>query len=100
MCIDPGVGVEHRTRGHVTVHTGHLQGVDHEAGAHVVGHLPTHHHPGGQVRFDGGRVQPALVGPQVGDVADQPGARLGGGEVALEQVGVAGVSSPGTVVFL
>jgi hypothetical protein len=65
--------------------TGHGQGIDDQASAHVGGQLPAHHHPGGQVDH-GGQIQPALTGLEVGDVADQPLPRLGCGEVPTDQI--------------
>src|SRR2546423_5382793 len=79
------VGVEDRAGLDVAVPDGHGEGVDDQAGAQVVGGLPADHHAGGQVD-DGGQVQPALAGLEVGDVTDQPGARPGGGEVPADQV--------------
>jgi hypothetical protein len=63
----------------------HLQGVDDQARAHVVGDLPPDDHPRGQVDH-GRQIQPALTRAQVGDVTDQPGTRLLGSEVSLDQV--------------
>jgi len=73
---------------------GHGQGVDDQAGAHVVGHLPAQDHPGGQVEH-GGQIQPSLPGTQIGGgtsrlrghITDQPLAgNTAGGEVAPDQV--------------
>ena len=64
---------------------GHGQGVGDEAGAHVLGQLPTDDHPRGRVD-NGGRIRPALSGAQVGDVTDQSGARFGGSELPSDQV--------------
>jgi hypothetical protein len=69
----------------VTVHDGHVQRVDHEAGAHVLGQLPADDHAGGQIDH-GGQIQPSLAGLEVGDVADQARTRLLGGEVAPDQI--------------
>ena len=45
------------------------EGVDDELGAHVIGHRPADD-PAGEDVLDGGEVEPALPGAQVGDVGD------------------------------
>src|SRR3954469_14635491 len=47
------------------------RGRDDQAGAQMLGGLPADHHQGGQID-DGGHVQPALAGLEVGDVTDEP----------------------------
>src|SRR3954471_20632615 len=69
--LRPAVAVEYRVRLQVAVDAGHLEGVDNQRRAQMVGELPADHHPSGQVDH-GGQVEPALAGAQVGDVADQP----------------------------
>jgi len=56
-----------------------------QVGLHVVGRGPTHNFPAEQVDHDR-QVQPALVGVDVGDVADPLLVRTGRGEVARKQV--------------
>jgi hypothetical protein len=63
----------------------HLQCVDDQGRARVVGDLPAHHHARGQVD-DGRQKQPPLRGAQVGDVSDQAGAGGDGGEVPIQQI--------------
>jgi hypothetical protein len=79
--------VEDRIRGDKAGVNAHLQSVDDEAGAHVVGELPADDHSGGQVDH-GGQVEPALCGFEVGDVADESlaGRAAGGVEVAADQI--------------
>src|SRR5437879_10431970 len=79
---------------------GHAQGVADELGPHVVGHGPAHHPAGGQVDH-GGQVEPALPGPDVGDVAhvdpvhldrarpEYPPNEVGGGCFGIGQGGLA-----------
>jgi hypothetical protein len=77
----------------------HLQGVGDQGGPHVCGGLPAHHHPGGQID-DGGQVQPAFTGAQVGDV---PTSRCPGASAVRSRSsrsGAATGSLPGTVVRL
>ncbi len=63
----------------------HLQRVDDEGGAVVVGHRVADFLAGGQVQ-PAGEVEPALTGGQGGDVADQLRAGDLGVEVAADQV--------------
>ena len=79
------VVVNDRSRLQMPEQARHLQGVDHQRGAHVVGNLPAHHHARGQVDH-GRQIQPPLTGAQVGDVTDQARAWLVGGEVPIEQI--------------
>ena len=63
------------------------QGVGDQLGAQVIGDRVADDAAGGDVDH-GGQVQPALPGPDVGDVAAPAGVELGGvgGEVAADQV--------------
>lgn len=70
----------------MSVRAGHFQGVDDEAGAHVVGDLPAHDHAGGGVDH-GRQLQPAFTGAQVGDVSHQTRAGFLRREVPFEQIG-------------
>jgi hypothetical protein len=65
----------------MTVGDRHLQRVDDQAGAHVLGQLPADDHPSGQVDHRG-QIQPALTGAQVSDVPDQPLPGDLGGELS------------------
>ncbi|GIJ63553.1 hypothetical protein Vau01_110690 [Virgisporangium aurantiacum] len=60
----PAVGVEHRPGPDVAVDNGHLQGVDDQAGAHVVDQLPADDHAGGQIDH-GRQVEPTFAGFEV-----------------------------------
>ncbi len=64
---------------------GHLQGVDDELGAHVLGHRPADDAAGPQVEDDG-QVQPTLPRPDVRDVRHPEQVRSGRREVARHQV--------------
>jgi hypothetical protein len=83
--LGAAVGMKYRGGAEMTVFLRHGQGVDDQAGAHMVGGLPTDDHPSGEID-DGGQIQPTLVGAQVGDVTDETGAGLPGGEVTADQV--------------
>jgi hypothetical protein len=74
----PGVGAPARER--------HLERVDHERGAHVGGHRPADDQPGVGV-LDGGEVEPALAGAQVGDVSDPQHVGSVGVELPLDKIG-------------
>jgi hypothetical protein len=58
---------------------GRLQRVDDEFGAHVIGHGPAHD-PAAVGVLDGSEVDPALPGPQVGDLSDPEHVRRRGPE--------------------
>ena len=65
---------------------GHLQRVDDELRAHVVGHRPADD-PAAVGVLDRGQVQPALPGPQVGHVRDpEHGSAPAGENCALDEV--------------
>jgi hypothetical protein len=64
---------------------GHLERVDDELGAHVVGHAPADDPPTVSV-LDGGQVQPALPGAQVGQVGDPELVGLLGPDASLDEV--------------
>src|SRR3954470_9810590 len=87
------VGVEYRVVGERVVAGGHLQRVDDQVGAHVLGQGVADARLGVAVDHCG-QIQPAFPGRQVGDVSDELGAGGVGVEVAGEQVrdhaGVAG----------
>src|SRR5829696_10489013 len=82
----------------VVVSGGHLQCIHDEAGAHMLGHRVADDLPVEAVD-DGGQIQPALPGVNVGDVADQLGPGRAGGKVPAHQILDPGWSwSPRTVV--
>ena len=62
----------------------HVQGVDDQAGAHMIGQLPADDHAGGQVD-DRGQIQPALTRFQVGDIRNR---RLAWGVVCWVEIAV------------
>ena len=71
---------------------GHPERVDDQGRAHVGGHRPADDQPRVGV-LDGGEVQPALAGAQVGDVSGPQHVRTRRVEVALDEVG--GRGDPG-----
>ncbi|MDR7303603.1 hypothetical protein JOF55_003784 [Haloactinomyces albus] len=85
-CTDPPVAVEDDS-GDVTTASGYrgVQAVGDEAGAQVAGHGIAQH-PARAGIEDGGQVQPALVGGDVGDVAGPALVRDPGCEVPPGQV--------------
>jgi hypothetical protein len=66
----------HETRIGAPAVQAHLQRVDDELGAHVLGHRPADDHPGERV-LNSGEVEPALPGPQVGQICDPQHVRGG-----------------------
>jgi len=68
-------------------------------GAQVIGHGVAGDPAGGDVD-DGGQVEPALAGGDVGDVAALAGVQPAGvgGEITADQVGLAGAAGSGMVV--
>src|SRR6187397_1629 len=87
--------MEYRAVGERVVPGGHLQGVDNQIGAQVLGKRVADAGLGVAVDHRG-QVQPALPGRQVGDVPDELRARRVGGEVACDEVGDrAGVAGEG-----
>jgi hypothetical protein len=63
----------------------HHQRVGHELGGHGVAHRPADHPPGEQVD-DGRAIEPALGGPDVGEVGHPLLVRSIGRELAIEHV--------------
>jgi hypothetical protein len=64
---------------------GHLEGLDHQFGPHVVGHGPAHDPSAVGVDHDG-QIEPALPGAVLGDVSDPQSVRPVRGEVTLDKV--------------
>src|SRR5581483_6788217 len=91
--LDSAIGVVHESVDPVlALPEGHLQGVEGEVGAEVVGDLPAHDPPGEGVDDVGHEDEPG-PGPHVGQVGDPQPVRRRRVEVPLDQVGrpVAGV---------
>jgi hypothetical protein len=63
----------------------HLKRLEHERGAHVIGHRPAHDAAREDV-LDGGEVEPALPGSEGGDGRDPEPVRAVGGEGAVDEV--------------
>ena len=63
----------------------HVQCVDYELCAHVIGRAPADD-PATVGVLDGGQVDPTLPGPQMGDVGDPQHIRSGGAKVALDEI--------------
>jgi len=63
----------------------HLQRVEDEFGSHVIGHRPADDPPRERV-LDGGEIEPALPGAQVGDVGHPQHVRCGGAKLAPDEV--------------
>ena len=83
--LAPLVGVVDQSGLRLPARNRHLQGVGHELGPHVVGHRPADDLPRVEV-LNGGEVDPALPGPEIGDVGRPDPVRLRGGEVAEQEV--------------
>jgi hypothetical protein len=65
---------------------GHVQGVDDQLGAQVVGDGPAHHPAGEHVEHDCA-VHPALAGAVLGHVGDPQRIRTVRAESAVDQIG-------------
>jgi len=79
------VGVVNRARRWTAVPDRHLQRVDDQLRAHVLGHRPPDDAAAEAVQHDR-QVEPALAGAVPGDVGDVEPVRCVGPEVALDQV--------------
>ena len=79
------VGVVHEPGVGAAARDGHLERVDDELGAQVVGDRPADD-PAAVAVHHGGQVQPALPGPDVGDVGRPQAIARDRVEVALDQV--------------
>lgn len=86
--LTAAIGMKYRTSNAVVL-GGFVECFDDQRCAHVVGHRVADTGLGRAVDH-GGEIEPALPGPDVGDVPDQLRARTGGGEVPLDQVGQVG----------
>jgi hypothetical protein len=83
--LPPSVAMVHQPGLRSPALQGHDQGVDAQPGPQVVGHAPADDLAGGQV-LDGGQVEPALVGRQVGEVGEPDRVRPLGREAPPEEV--------------
>ena len=63
----------------------HLERIEHQRGAQVIGHRPTHHTAGPHVQHDG-QVQKPRPGRHVGDVGDSESIRTLGAEAPADLV--------------
>jgi hypothetical protein len=63
----------------------HLERVDDELVAHVIGHRPAHDLAAIGV-LDGGEIEPAFPGPQVGDIGEPEHVRLGRAKAPFDEV--------------
>src|SRR5690349_6461948 len=68
-----------------TVREGHLERVNDELGAHVIGHAPTDDPTAVDV-LNGREIEPALPALQIRDVGDPEPVGPAGGEGAIDQV--------------
>ncbi len=75
----------------------HVESIEHEAGAQVVGHGPADHAPAEDIQHDGEVKQPG-PGRDVRDIGDPWLIRRFGGEVALDQIRRARARASRTVV--
>jgi len=64
---------------------GHVEGVQDQLGAQVVGHRPAHHSPGEGVQ-DHRQIQPPFAGALLGDVGDPEPVGAGRLEVTLDEI--------------
>ena len=80
------IAVENGVSGHVAARLRRFQRGDRYVGGHAVGKRPADHHASAQV-YDGGKVEPALAGTQVRDVAHELVGGHGAREVSAHQVG-------------
>ena len=69
----------------VVAAAGHVEGVDDELGAEVVGDRPAHD-PAGPGVDDDGEIDPALTGGLLGDVGDPQPVGSVGTELAVHQI--------------
>jgi hypothetical protein len=80
------VGVVDQTRRRSTLTDGHIERVEDQLGAQMLGHGPAHH-PAGEGVQDYCQVQPTLAGALLGDVGHPEPVRSGWREVALDKIG-------------
>lgn len=80
------VGMHDYTFWHAPAPEGHLQSLAGQIGGHTLGHGPPDNHAREKVDHDR-QIQPAFIGPQVGDIAHPFAVRSRSGEVLPEQVG-------------
>ena len=79
------VGVMHQPRGRLPAEPGHGQRIGHDVRRHARFQRPADDLAVEQIQHDG-QVEPAFIGPQVGDVGRPDLIRCGRGEVPLQQV--------------
>src|SRR4029450_11579208 len=79
------VGVMYQAWGGVALGDGHVQGVQDQLGAEMVGHRPADD-PAGERVEDDGEVEPALTGALLGDVSDPQAGGSWGTELGRDQI--------------
>jgi hypothetical protein len=79
------IGMVHQAGGRLALADGHIEGVQDQFGAQVVGHRPAHD-PAGEAVQHHGQVQPALVGALLGDIGHPQPIRCRWGEPPPDQV--------------
>ena len=79
------IGMMDQARLGPTVIKRHLERVEDELGAHVIGHRPAHD-PAREDILNRRQVEPALPGSEIGDVRDPEPVRTVGGERAVDEV--------------
>jgi hypothetical protein len=84
-CIARVQGVVDQPRVGTPVPDGHVEGVEDELGAEVVGHRPADHPTRVDIQDDG-QIQPARPGRDVGDVSRPDTVGCGRSELAVDQV--------------
>ena len=80
------IGVPDQSGRRAALRERHLQRVGDELGAHVIGHASSRRSGATEDVLDGDQVQPALPGPQVGDVGDPQPVGRRGEERAVDEV--------------
>lgn len=78
------IGVVHQPWTRPAIPQCHVQRVQHQIDAQVIGHGPAHHLPAERIQHDR-QVQPPAPGPDVGDVCDPEPVRSVDGEVTRDQ---------------
>lgn len=86
VILAPPIGMMQQTGGGLSPPIGHGQGSLRELNSHVVLHGPAQDLPGKQVH-DHGQIQPALQGPDIGDVRRPDPVGFWGFKATIQQIG-------------